>query len=213
MNDNPVIALFKLGKNADMAELLHKGHVFMNTVPYYTNLEEGSPRSDPDEGTGYCQQADGATLSMQHDAEWRTVGTLTGPIRVRDRTLTTANLYCLHARRRSEYGTLLNLDRFRFGDSYVLFLDANEFFRRLNQAVTQAGHEPRYAIVDYVDRRTYSGRMGLFKKFSEYSDESELRIAVLPGTASPLSLHLGDLSDIAMMGSTSERLRLEPKLR
>jgi hypothetical protein len=53
--------------------------------------------------------------------------------------------------------------------------------------------------------------MGVFRKFSEHASESELRIAVLPGTGKPLSLRLGNLSDIAIMGSTNERLRLDPK--
>lgn len=212
MKDDAVIAIFKLGERAYMAELLHEGHVFMNTVSYFADLEDGSRRSDRDEGTGYCRPADGATLKMQHDGEWRTVGTLRGEILVRDRDLATANLYCLHARRRSQYGALLELDRLGFGDSYVLFLDVNEFFRRLNEVATRVSHELRYAMVNYVDRRSYSGSIGVFRKFLERAADSELRVAVLPGTGCPLSLRLGDLSDIAMMGSTSERLRLDPKL-
>lgn len=213
MSDETVIAIFKLGKKAHMAELLHEGHVFMNTVSYFADLEDGSPRSDRDEGMGYCQQADDAILKMQHEGEWRTVGKLRGEIRVRDQDLATANLYSLHARRRSQYGALLELDRLGFGDSYVCFLDANEFFRRLKNVAAQAGHKLDYATVNYVDRRTYSGSIGVFRKFSERAADSELRVAVLPGTGCPLSLYLGDLSDIAMMGSTSERLRLDPKLQ
>ena len=50
---DPIIALFKLGEEARMAELLHEGHVYMNTVSFFAKLEEASPRSDPDEGTSY----------------------------------------------------------------------------------------------------------------------------------------------------------------
>ena len=35
---------------------------------------------------------------------------------------------------------------------------------------------------------------------------------ILPGAGAPLSLNLGDLSDIAIMGATNERLRLDPNL-
>ncbi len=210
MDSDPIVALFKLGDKARMAQLLHEGHVFMNTVSYFAKLEKGSPRSDPDEGTGYCQQADGAKLQVQRDGSWEEIGTL-GEIRIRDEDLSSVNLYCLHARKRSHYGHVLRLAELGFGDSYVLFTDTDEFFWRLAEAVARAGHELRSGLVEYVDRRTYSGPMGTFRKFSERVGDIEFRIAVLPGTGAPLSLRLGDLSDIAIMGSTSDRLRLEPK--
>ena len=127
MKDNRIIALFKLGKRADMVELLHEGHVFMNTAAYYATCDDASARSDPDENTTYCQQPNRAILQMQHDAEWHTVGPITSPIRLRDGKHETANLYCLHARRQSDYGTLLELHRLGFGDSYVLFSTPTNF--------------------------------------------------------------------------------------
>lgn len=194
-----------------MAQLLNEGHVFMRPLLDFKNHEDSPPRADPDEGSGYCRQANGAILRMEHEGDWLTVGKLAGPIRVTDRNLEKTNIYCLHARRRNDYGTLLNLNQLGFGDSYVLLLDAEEFLRRLSQAIIKAGHESRYAMVDYVDKNSFTGPMGAFRKFSHYSDQKELRVAAMPGTAGPLSLYLGNLSDIAVMGSTSERLRLEEK--
>lgn len=211
MDEDRLIALFKLGQKAHMEELLHEGHVFMNAASYFTGLKDRSPRSDSDEGTGYSRNADGAKFEMQVGTEWRTSGTLTEAIRFRDDDLATANLYCLHARTGREYGTEFQLNHLGFGDSYVLFLDANEFFSRLGKAAARAGHQPKLRIVEYVDRRTYTGPMGIFRKYSEHLEEREFRVALLPGTGSPLSLRLGNLSDIAIMRSTDERLRLNPK--
>ncbi len=211
MDESGLIAIFKLGSRDHMGALLQEGHVFMNPVSYFAGLEDGSPRSDPNEGTGYCRNADGATLQMQDHGEWHTLGTLSGAIRFHDDALKTANLYCLHARTRRDYGTVFELNWLSFGDFYVLFLDANEFLRRLKEAAAEAGHQLVYGMVDYVDRRSYTGRMGVFRKFSEHAAEREFRAAVLPGTGQPLSLRLGDLSDIAIMRSTNERLRLDPK--
>jgi hypothetical protein len=47
-----------------MEELLHEGHVYMNTVRYFASLDDGSPRADADEGTWYSRPADGATLHV-----------------------------------------------------------------------------------------------------------------------------------------------------
>jgi hypothetical protein len=213
MNDDPVIAIFKLGAKTHMTELLQDGHVYMNTVSFFAGLEDGTPRADRAEGTAYSEPAEGATLKRQGEGneEWLTLGTLASELRYSDPTLATTNLYSLHVRRQSQYGALLDLDRLGFGDSYVLFLDGREFLRRLNEATTRVGHRVATKLVGYVDRRVYRGQVGVFRKFSEHASKSELRIAVLPGTGKPLSLRLGNLSDIAIMGSTNERLRLDPK--
>jgi hypothetical protein len=209
MNDDHLIAIFKLGSKIHMEELIHEGHVYMNTVSYFASLEDGSPRSDGDEGTAYSKNADGATLRMQREDQWLTLGTLHGAIRFRDDALLTPNLYCLHGRMLSEYGQVFELSQLGFGDSYVLFFDANEFFRRLRGAATRSGHKMSWGMVEYVDRRSYSGPMGVFKKFSEHAADREVRVVFLPGSGRPLSLRLGNLSDIAMMGSSTDRLRLD----
>ena len=164
---------------------------------------------DPDEGTSLCQNAEGGTLQREENSEWHTVGTLTGAIRFRDDALAAANLYCLHAKTRGDCGTVFELNQLGFGDSYVLFMNANEFLRRLEEAAAAAGQKLVYGMVDYVDRRSYTGPMGVFRKFSERAADREFRAAVLPGTGRPLSLRLGDLSDIAIMGMTNERLKLD----
>lgn len=209
MEENPPVAVFKLGEKDHMAQLLKEGHVFMRPLLDFKTMKDSQPRLDPDEGSGYFMASEGATLRMEHEGEWHTIGKLTGPIRAGDRKLEKTNIYCLHTPRRNDYGQLLELDRLGFGDSYVLFWDANEFLRRLTQAITHAGHKPYYALVDYVDKSGYTGPMGAFRKFSHYSHQKELRVAAMPGTGRPLSLYLGNLSDIAIMGHANERLILD----
>lgn len=209
MEDDVPIAMFKLGEKEHMAQLLNEGHVFMRPLLDFRAVENSLPRLDPDEGLGYSMASEGATLSMEHEGEWRTIGRLTGPIRADDRKLEKANVYCLHTPRRTDYGRLLGLDRLGFGDSYVLFWDANEFLRRLTQAITKVGLQPHYALVKYVDKNSYAGPMGAFRKFSHYSTQKELRVVALPGTGHPLSLYLGNLADIATMGLANERLMLD----
>ena len=115
MDDDPIVALFKLGKREHMTELLREGHVFMNTVSYFAQIEGNSPRSDPDEGLGYCRQAEGTTLHVQNGSQWDMLGTLTGAIRIRDTDSSRANIYCLHARTRSHYGQIIEFDQLGFG--------------------------------------------------------------------------------------------------
>lgn len=207
-----LVALFKLGKRTHMEELIHEGHVYMNAVSYFKDLEEDSPRSDDAEGTWYCQKADGAILEKRQGPEWHRVATLNGPALFRKEALAKANLYCLHGKTQKDYGRVFELHRFGYGDSYVLFRDPSEFLGRLSKAANEAGQKIECRVVEYVDKNSYSGPMGLFRKFSERAEDREVRIALLPGTGDPFSLWLGDLSDIALFGSASQRLRLDRKV-
>jgi hypothetical protein len=211
-NEDNLVALFKLGQKAHMEEVLHEGHVYMNTVAHFAALEDGSPRADPDEGTAFSRNADGATLKMQHGDEWHTLGKVRGTVRLRDDALLPVNLYCLHGLTRSDYGQVFQLDQLGFGESYVLLIDADEFLRRLSDAIAKVGHRMSWNIVKYVDRGDHHGAMGVFRKYAERAADREVRVAALPGSGGPLSLHLGNLSDIAMIGNSSDRLKLEPKM-
>lgn len=208
---DPLVALFKLGCRAHMQELLHVGHVYMNTVGYFASLEDGSPRADTDEGTKYSRLADGATLHIQHGDHWQKLATLHGAIRFKDDSLLATNLYCLHGRRRSDYGQVFVVNELGFGESYVLFLDANEFFRRLQRGLAAIGQATSWNVVEYVQRHKHDGPMGVFRKYSERATDKEVRVAVTPGSGGPLSVRLGDLSDIALIGEATDRLKLEPK--
>lgn len=95
------VVLFRLGSESHMLELLHKGHLYLNTLEHFKRLEDGSSRSDRDEATGYYWRMHGGTFEIQHDVDWHLLGTLIGELRVHDSELQAANVYCLHARRRS----------------------------------------------------------------------------------------------------------------
>jgi hypothetical protein len=209
--NDPVLAVFKLGTKKDMLDLLDNGHVFMNTASYFTALEDGAGQLDRHEGTSFCKQATGARLDIQTPEGFKPIGNIVGQILMTSDELANANVYCLHARRGSHSNDLLNLDQLRFGDSAVLFKDFNEFLRRLIREAERSGYAIQHNLVTYVDRQSYSGPMGIFRKFSDHAAESEWRIAVMPGLGRPISLHLGNLSDIAMIVATTDRLKLVPK--
>lgn len=92
-----------------------------------------------------------------------------------------------------------------------MFVDVNEFLRRLHDGLAKVGHDMSWNIVEYVDRHSHDGPMGMFRKYSERAADREVRVVIQPGSGGPLSLRLGNLSDIAMIGSSSDRLKLEPQ--
>lgn len=206
--EESIIILFKLGREQDVRELLHEGHVYMRTLGDFKALEDGTPRSDPDEATAFCRQMDGGTFEIQDGAEWLMVGRLVGGIRIQDTPLMTSNVYCLHARTASQCKEPWKLDYLNYGEFYVAFFNPEEFLRRVRHAAAEAGYEIEYNPVQYVDRRTYHGPMGAFRKFSERAADSEFRILIRSDAGSPMSLRLGSLTDIAAMGPTAGHIKL-----
>jgi hypothetical protein len=211
--EDPPIAVFKIGAAEHMTDLVKNGHVYMNTAAYYAELEAADPRTDPNEGASYIKQATGGTFSMEVDGEFVPIGTITGPVIHTSDDLKGANIYCLHARRRSSYDQVFGLSSLGFGDTAVIFLDIVEFLRRVTEAAHRAGHRVSYQLVEYVGRDTYSGPLGLFRKFSKFADQLEHRIAILPGVGGPLSLHMGSLEDITLTVSAEDHLELTPKTK
>lgn len=106
-------------------------------------------------------------------------------------------------------GSVTLSDRFaEFGD-HVLVINSNvEFAKRLNAAIASNAHlysspffEGGYGQVDYVDMRSYSGVVGLFRKDLEYQWQREFRFCVgaeseALNSVGALELELGDLKDI-----------------
>lgn len=204
MTRDPVLGLFKFGRRQHIEDLVLSGHLYMNTLAYFSRHEADSLRCDRDEGIGHCFQADVAELRTEIDGQWATVGTISGAVRWSDNTTRAANVFCMYAFRGSHAEGLIDPRNLAFGDTYVIFTQGDEFLRRVRSVADEAGLRLVDGLVEYVDRHTYSGPMGIFRKFSEFAYQSEFRIALLPGTGIPYSLRVGDLSDIALVGESSK---------
>jgi hypothetical protein len=206
--DDPVIAMCKIGRADYMEDLVKNGVVYMNTAGFFRDLDKVDPRHDPDEGASFCTQATGATLAVEKNGKFEDIATLTGPIIHTPDDLREANLYCLHVRRESDLDKEFCLAPLKFGETAVFILDVGKFLGRVADAVHRQGRLVSYRTVEYVDRASYNGSMGLFRKFATKAAESEFRIAVMPGASGPLSLTVGPLTDITVTVEAGDVLKL-----
>jgi len=218
--DDYIMALMKFGEARHLKEAL-RGGLYMQNIEFFRRLEADPARSDPHEGLDYCGQPGRFAVEVRQEANWLKVGGIVGPILVRDGQ-PIGNLYCLFvltAAHAEEYfegrsQNLVNVDDLRLGDSVVVFLDGEEFFRRVHAATQREGLDLVYGPVEYVERHKYSGPMGPFRKFSEFTRQSEFRLLVAPEVKDPRVLDVGPLGDIAFMCPCSQlnkRLRLRQR--
>lgn len=191
-----------------MEELLHDGHLFMSPLSTFINMEEDHLRADRDEAVDYSMPVDGAELSIKHNDEWIPIGGLTGALRYTGPERVKANVFCMHsilASRCASYPEqLIDSRNFGFGDTFVIFTDADEFLRRVQVEASRRNLNFSNAAVEYVDPNSYAGEMGIFRKFSKFHYQCEYRFAIQPGTTAPCSLHIGSIVDIARMGNLSD---------
>lgn len=198
-----VLALFKFGDRDHIQRFVEDGLLYMNTLAYFAALEARSVRCDPDEGVAHVLHHEGLRIGFKQKVEdaYRSIGPLAGPVRFRGPDSLRANVFCMYGLQASTALSLVDSRNFAFGDTFVLLKDGDEFLARVRKAAVVSGHTLEYRMVEYVGE-TYSGPMGPFRKYATFAYQSEVRLALLPGTGEPYKLRLGRLSDIiALTGS------------
>lgn len=212
-----VLGIFKFGKLKHIEEFVNEGHLYMNPLSYFRNREaQGDAlRYDKHEGAAHCEQATGGKLQMMQDDQWITMGTIQGPIISSDNSKDTTKVFCMYALRDSSCGVVDTLN-FEFGDTYAVMINGDAFLDRVKKTTKRQRLIITWGLVEYVDRESYSGPMGCFRKFSDFEYQSEFRIAIESETKEPFSLYVGDLSEMAKIGPLNElnkRIRLTKKER
>lgn len=208
---NRLLGVLKFGASEHI-EQFAQGLLYMNTLGHFVEMETSLPRKDSHEGTSNMLRGDGAVLQIETEGQFRTVAELRGPIRHQLPHALDANVFCMYALRDSASGIVVNPQNFGFGDTYAVLRDFDEFVKRVTAAVPHTGQELKCGLVEYIDETSYEGPVGIFKKNSCFSYQSEFRMALLPGTGATLRFDVGNLSDIVMLGRLSElndRLRVQ----
>lgn len=198
-NSVGVLGLIKFGARVHLEALVREGEIYMNPLANFIRLEADALRADKEEGLRFSVAATGAQLSLEENGKWLPVGTINGPIKQHDPSLDGVNVFCMYAVRPAIATTPIDPRNLAFGDSYVIFTNGDEFLRRVRAEAERLGLSLKTRLIEYVDRKTHKGAMGVFRKYSSFAFQSEFRLALFPGTGQPYRLKLGDLSDIAVM--------------
>ena len=99
---------------------------------------------------------------------------------------------------------LVPVDCSKLGEHAVVVKDVPGFIKRVEAAVKAKGYEGRCGLVKYYNLETFHGSFreaeSVFRKQVTQSYQREFRIVIATGSASdcPLTLEVGDLSDITI---------------
>jgi hypothetical protein len=106
-------------------------------------------------------------------------------------------VYCMYALLESSMDEQLrDAQQLGLGDWSVAIHRPDLFRERIRESAALVGLSLELQFVDYVDEANFSGPIGPFRKRRSFARQSEARITLAPGGLEPLTLEVGDLSDI-----------------
>ena len=194
--------LMKLLPSAYLESFLN-GNLYMNTPKYFATLEEADlVRSDADEGIHTSMQTKEVSIRNEQ-GEWVPIAGLINPVLYRTQDAATYNMYCMYGIQELIEEPLDDRN-LAFGDTFVAITNSEEFLRRVKEAADKEGRAYEHALIEYVDRETFDGFMGPFRKFSSFAYQQEFRMVLLGGDGFPTTLSIGDIRDICIVGPSVE---------
>ena len=211
---NSVKVIIKIQELKYIKEL-QAGKLYMNHIDYFKNIEQDQGRKDIHEGLDKCFQPSKSKLIIG-DHEINSDDILS-PIFCEKSNIEFTNIFCLFA---ITMGLIKDNkidfdDRiYSFGDYSLIITDTAEFINRIESEINSRQEIVKYGwgLVEYVNKDNYHGDMRIFRKFSVFEYQNEYRIAIKTEhkEKKPYILDIGDISDISIVGKTSE---LEGKLK
>lgn len=201
--------LAKITRRQFAEELVANGSVYMKRLEYYVDLES-QVLGDKDEGLAHRVSGLNPSLKVTITPEGGEEFELPGvhSIRIHGASRDHA-VFCMYRIAVDGPGDSdgINLakklrpvldDRrmVEFGNVLVLFMNSEEFIRRVEEAARREGHEIEHRPIEYVPP-DYCGDMGPFRKLNTYEYQQEARImTTAPIEGEHLILKLGPLFDI-----------------
>lgn len=229
--DGRKAGLIKFGTLEHMKAFYEKGEMYFNTFKFFKDLEaKGDGRADKNEYASLHYSGNGLdnySIKMFPTGHPELAVDLNRKNGLLGLTIDFGN--------DKEYSHLYSMSYLDLEEIITnnLIIDMRNFAPTKDYAVVIYNHEVfidrfietikkkyrcncKCTTVEYVDKNSYCGEMGAFRKFTEFSYQNEYRIAVNFNTLEPQTIYIGSLADIAapplnMEGFYKQKVKIEHK--
>ncbi len=193
------------------AESFLNGEMYFNTDKYFSMLDSKDVvRSDPDEDADESWIIKEFSIQDKESGEYVPIGGINNPVKYRYGERPQLNILCLYVLlERADF----NIDEriLEFGDTAIVIRNVMEFTKRIHTTANKIGLGVKQQPIEYVDKSTYHGQIGPFRKYADYAFQSEFRFLIVPGEGKPISLRIGDIRDICFAIPSKEIASLKPR--
>ena len=213
------MGLMKFGAKSHMEAFYNNGEIYLNTFSYFKNLEISEDgRADKYEYLSEHYSGDGLKdISLElNNIDNKPIkisqesGLESVSIDINNKKYT--HIFCMSyilVPWVEKHRKIIDERNFAKDKDYVVLIHNKRKFSELLSAalIKKNLNDIKHGYIEYIDRNNFSGKMGCFKKFNEYSYQNEWRLAVnCINEENPFKLSIGSLKDIALPPMTKEEL-------
>lgn len=203
----------------------------MNTIRYFKEYRDaaGELRGDPYEGAVGWYQPN--KIEIQIGGHSVQSSDIAYPVAIHDQELLNKNAFCIYSLNSGDHQSIsretleefkrsieLHESCFGLGNFCVAIRNAQRFLDRVQSSIRSNNLSAKLGLVEYFNENEYHGKFSPekhgFHKRSFFSHQREYRILVDThcSLSRPLTLNVGDLSDIALL-TTPEEFKKQLQIR
>ncbi len=210
MNYN-IKAFIKFGSEKNIIDLYNNGTVFLNTIQYFRNIEDGELRGDKYEGVSEVINSLPGTFKIkQSEQEFRFEKV---HLRKSFKEIL-GNIYSLYAI--SDKG-FRNYQDFKIDErlngfgSHCLVIDPKSFINKMEKTLHNLGYSYNQGFVDYYDKEKICREVSLFEKPLEFEYQKEFRFFLKNEKIEPVKIQIDSLENCSELFRTEDILTLQLK--
>ncbi|MCF6255345.1 MAG: hypothetical protein L3J98_06085 [Gammaproteobacteria bacterium] len=207
-----LITLIKFGKLEHLEELRTQGLIYMNTLPYFWNVENDPARNDPFDCVNSMHRGSKGFVVVNEglDSENK-IPISRWDYKEHPSNPECTNLFCMYGLFRDDVLVPIDSKNHDLGGSALVFHDAQKFIDRVRNFMKAEAIKGSFNLVKYVDNN-YIGDVGPFRKREKYRYQSEWRIVWRDGPGSvrkPMIGSLEKISTIVPVADLGQEIRIE----
>lgn len=192
-------AFIKFGSYDNMCSLRDRGEIYMNTLPYFRQIEDDELRGDPFDSVNEIQR--GTKGHVVIPSTDKKIQITNFDLRIGPDNPEQINLYCLYALRARQKSYPIHRKNYNFGTHALIIFNAQAFMDKLRAELKDKNINGSGNLVEYIDN-DYIGKVGPFKKLKKYEYQSEWRLLCSNGDGKPRKMIIGPINEISLLVKT-----------
>ena len=194
--------LIKFGKLEHLQQLRDEGLLYLNSLPYFWEIEDEELRGDPCDCAIQVIRGPKVTMVMPDGNEVTLCTDYTARIRPSEPEKT--NIFCMYALRPLIEGAFpIDEKNLRFGDHALILMNRDEFIQRVESSLKNQQIAGDADLVEYVNDE-HTGKLGPFRKFNRFSYQCEWRLVCYEGMGEPRIIRIGSIRNISVILPANE---------
>ena len=212
MNYN-IKAFIKFGSEKNILDLYTNGTVFLNTIQYFRNIEDGELRGDKYEGVSEIINSLPGTFKIKESEQEFRYEKVHLRKSFKEILGNIYSLYAISNKGFQNYQDFKINERVNEFGSHCLLIDPKSFIDQMEKTFNKLGYSYSHGFVDYYDKEKICREISLFEKPFEFEYQKEFRFYVKNEKIEPIKIQIGSLENCSELFKTKDifTLQLKPK--